>query len=1133
MAVCPQCGQENPEGFRLCGMCGAALTEAALIEAEERKLVSVLFVDLVGHTAASDRADPEDVRARLRPYHQLLKREIERYGGTVEKFVGDAVMAVFGAPISHEDDAERAVRSALRILEAVEELELEVRAAVATGEAVVSLSARPEQGEGIVAGDVVNTASRLQQAAPAGSLVVGEVTYRATTNAIEYEELAPVIVKGKAEPIPIWRALHAHGVDAETAPPTPFVGRAHDLALLENTYERMLLESSIQLATIAGEPGVGKTRLVAEFGRFVDERPELVTWRQGRCLPYGEGITFWALGEIVKAEAGILESDGVEQATSKLERAVAAVIEEASEHSWFAARLAPLVGAEVSAAGAAIEREESFTAWRRFLEGLAAQRPLLLVVEDLHWADTALVEFLEHLVGWGTEVPLMVVCTARPELYDRRPGWGGGRRNSVTISLSPLSADETARLIAALLSQAVLPAETQTALLERCGGNPLYAEEFVRMLGDRGILLRRGATVELAADGDIPVPETVQALIAARLDTLPAERKALVHDAAVMGKVFWAGAAAAIGCIGEAAAQEGLRELVDRGFVRPARISSMEHQAEYTFWHVLIRDVAYEQIPRASRLEKHQAAAAWIEQISGARVTDHAEFLVHHYGQALELARTVGGEEETRKLEDQTRRFLVLAGDRAIRLDITAAQAYYRRALELVPSGDPGRGEVLLRAGEAAYQAGDVDDAERLCNEAMAEAGARGDPLLKGQAGVQLSNLIWFRGERERAWSTLVAAVEILQEEPPGPALARAYAQMARDHMLADRSEQAVELAEKALELGRRAGLDEQVALALQVRGSARCSLDDFGGLEDLREARRMALELELGQEIVRSHNNLGSHVWTAQGPSAAHELFSAGVEHGLRRGLTSWARGGKAHMLWTLFDLGRWDEVLEIADELVSWDRTHGQTYWGPWGLSYEAHVLVRRGQVAQAAEIEEELLSRAREIGDPQVLAPALIAAALIEQARGELPAALDLTAEFEEVTREPQFRLTHLPDAVRICVVAGAMERGRSLLSGRKLSAAGFRHALLTAKAVLAEGAGELDQALQLYEDAVQRWTEFGSVLEQAQTLLGQGRCLAALGRPEDAVLALEEAKAIFARLRAAPLEAEVNRLLAEAA
>jgi class 3 adenylate cyclase len=436
--LCTSCGADNREAARFCDACGSPL-EAPAPAAEERKLVSVLFVDLVGFTARSDRADPEDVRATLRPYHAAVKREIERYGGTVEKFIGDAVMAVFGAPAVHEDDPERAVRAALRALEAIEELneqedlELTVRAAVATGEAVVSLAARPGEGEGIATGDVVNIAARLQSEAPVGGVVVAEQTFRATRAAIEYEELEPVLVKGKAEPQPLWRALRARsrfGVDAEAAPPAPFVGREHELRLLQQTFERMLQESTIQLVTVIGEPGVGKTRLLAEFRGWLDDRPELVFWRQGRCIPYGEGITFWALGEIVKAHAGILESDGSEQAREKLRTGVDAVADE-SDREWLEARLAPLVGI---AGETAAERDESFAAWQRFLEAIAAQRPLVLLFEDLHWGDSALLDFVEQLVDWSSDLPILVLCSSRPELYDLRAGWGGGKRNSNTVA---------------------------------------------------------------------------------------------------------------------------------------------------------------------------------------------------------------------------------------------------------------------------------------------------------------------------------------------------------------------------------------------------------------------------------------------------------------------------------------------------------------------------------------------------------------------------------------------------------------------------------------------------------------------------------------------------------------------------
>src|SRR4249919_1596546 len=369
MVTCAHCGEENPERARFCLACGEPLVADAPV-GEERKVVSVLFVDLVGFTSRSDRADPEDVRATLRPYHERVKSDIERFGGTVEKFIGDAVMAVFGAPVSHEDDAERAVRSGLRILETIEELreeglEISVRAAVTTGEAVVALGARPERGEGIVTVDVVNTAARLQSAAPVGSVIVDEPTMRSTESAITFESLEPVAAKGKAEPIAVWRATHARSRvgQPETATHTPFVGREHERTLLLETFLRAERESSVQLVTVVGAPGIGKSRLVTELRATLDERPDIVTWRHGRCLPYGEGITFWALGEMVKAEAGILEGDDEEEAGRKLRRAV--------DDPWVESHLRALVGLSGGAEAGPDRRDEAFAAWRQFFEGLA------------------------------------------------------------------------------------------------------------------------------------------------------------------------------------------------------------------------------------------------------------------------------------------------------------------------------------------------------------------------------------------------------------------------------------------------------------------------------------------------------------------------------------------------------------------------------------------------------------------------------------------------------------------------------------------------------------------------------------------------------------------------------------------
>ena len=452
MVSCPSCGRENPEGFQFCGFCTAPLTEqpSAAVQ-EERKVVSVLFCDLVGFTAASDAADPEDVRARIRPYHQRLRPEIERHGGTVEKFVGDAVMAVFGAPVAHEDDAERAVRAGLRILEAIEELNeadprlsLQVRVGIDTGEAVVALGARPEQGEGIVTGDVVNTASRLQGAAPVNGVAVGEQTYRPTERIFDYEELEPVSVKGKAEPLALCRPLRARarfGTDVTRSHTTPLVGRELEKTLLIGTLERSAQQRSCQLVTVVGEPGVGKSRLCAELFALHRGAPGPGPLAAGPLSALRGGDRLLGAG---RDRQGRVRHPRVGLAgrrrAAKLERGAA---RGRPGPAWLRARLAPLVGA----AAEPVSQEESFTAWRRFLESLAADGPAVLVFEDLHWADTALLAFLEHLADWAEGVPLLLLCTARPELYERQPSFGADARNAQRINLAPLSDEETARLI--------------------------------------------------------------------------------------------------------------------------------------------------------------------------------------------------------------------------------------------------------------------------------------------------------------------------------------------------------------------------------------------------------------------------------------------------------------------------------------------------------------------------------------------------------------------------------------------------------------------------------------------------------------------------------------------------------------
>jgi class 3 adenylate cyclase/tetratricopeptide (TPR) repeat protein len=1060
---------------------------------EERKIVSILFVDLVGFTAASEAADPEDVRARLQSYHARAKAEIERFGGTVEKFVGDAVMAVFGAPVAHEDDAERSVRAGLAILDAMAELDLEARAAVNSGEAVVALGARPELGEGIATGDVVNTAARMQAAAPPGSLVVGEQTYWATRHAIDYEPLEPVTAKGKSEPVAVWRAKGARsrfGVDVEPSRETPFLGRDDELEVLRQLYARTLRESAAHLVTLVGEPGIGKSRLAAEFAAFVDAQPELVFWRQGRCLPYGEGIALWALGEIVKAHAGILESDEPVTARAKIDDAVETVVASAGDRPWIAAELAQLVGAGEGAG----EREASFAAWRAFLEGIATRGPLVLVIEDLQWADKVLLEFLEHLIDWATDVPLLVLCTGRPELYEVHPAWSGGKRNATTISLSPLSSDDTARLIAALLDRAVLPAETQQQLLERAGGNPLYAEQFVGMLRER------------PAGEDVAVPETLQALIAARLDALGAERKALLQDAAVVGKVFWVSGVAAVGGHDERAVREGLHELVRRELVRPSRVSSVEGESEFAFGHGLVRDVAYAQIPRAVRVGKHESAARWIEGIAGERVADHAELLAHHYREALELARAA--RLETAELEDAARRFLLLAAERASSVDVARAEVLYEEALALTPPGHPARGRALIASVEFAGSRDSFQETRTAVEEAIAELRAVGDEVGRGKAMLLLSHGLWTAGDTAASNATLKDAVALLEQHEPGPELTHGYSLTAARSAIGGDPEAALGWAEKGIALAERLGLEHFVARIRQFRGMARCELGDFDGIEDLRESLRVSLERGWGNEARIGFNNLASWLWQADGPAAALAVWREGIDFNVRIGLRGTEMWTRAESTWALFDLGLWDDALAVAAQVEAYDAEYGTTMPLLMALATKGRILFYRGRVDEAAAIVRDLVPRARAVGDPQIVGPAMSLGALV---KGDDAAAVALV---EESVRG--YALALYPDSARVCVRHGAFNAAERLIRVDGASTRD-RHVGLTIRAIVAEARGERGEAGRLYAEAARRWEEYGFVLER-------GLCLLGVAQATGDERAAAEARAIFRSLGAEALAAE---------
>ena len=890
----------------------------------------------------------------------------------------------------------------------------------------------------------------------------------------------------------------------------PLVGRELERPLLIGTFERAAQQASCQLVTIVGEPGVGKSRLCAELFGYLEERPGLVRWRQGRCLPYGDGISFWALGEIVKAECGILESDTPAQAATKLERAIA---EGDPERTWLLARLAPLVGAPAEPAA----QEESFAAWRRFSESLAAERTTVLVFEDLHWADPALLAFLEHLADWAEGVPLLLLCTARPELYERHPTFGANARNAQRINLAPLSDTETAQLVSALLERAVLPAETQRALLEQAGGNPLYAEEFVRLLADRD---QFGEGVE--------VPESVQSLIAARLDTLPAERKSLLQDASVVGKVFWAGALAWMGDRDPAGVEQALHELARKELVRPARTSSMEGEHEYGFWHVLVRDVCYGQIPRAARAARHQAAAAWIEEKAGKRVEDLADVLAYHYQAALELNRAAGIGEQTERLQAQAVRYLALAGERALSLDVDQAERQLARALELGPPGNSERASLLERWAQAAQQQGRLQEARQALEKALELHRDQGEPVAAGRVLTRLALVVHRLGD-PRSEEMIAEAVGLLEAQPAGPELVAGHTYMAGRCTLASRYPEGLAAAERALALGAELGLPEP-AFALHWRGLARCELGDADGVEDVRRALQLALEQGQGRETAVIYGNFAWVVWFYQGPQAALDAFGEGIAFCERRGITEVTLHLRSESLSLLAELGETEQALAqagpLADRLqTAGDIDHVST------RALQLRLLAERG-TPQQAPAPDELVTAARDMGLPGFIALAFAAAAQLLLARRQPEQAQTLLHELDQLTAVRTELGSELPSVLRVALALDDPTLAERLAAGTEPTTPLREHALASAQAQLAEAAGDHTAAARLYQQAAQRWQQFGNVPERAYALLGRGRCLLTLdGAGAEASLA--EARDLFASMGYKPALAETEVLLAEAA
>jgi tetratricopeptide (TPR) repeat protein len=940
-----------------------------------------------------------------------------------------------------------------------------------------------------------------------GAVAVGEETFRQTERVILYEPLAAADAKGKAEPIALYRAVEPRGrfgADLIRTHESPFVGREVEKTLLQGLFERSVRDSSVQLVTLVGEPGVGKSRLVAELFGYLEDAPELVTWRQGRCLPYGEGITFWALGEILKAHAGIYESDAPDAAARKLDL----MLSDTDDRPWLRARLLPLLGID---SGQAPSRDESFTAWLRFIEQIAATGPTVIVVEDIHWGDPALLDFLAHLAEWSQGVPLLLVCTARPELFEKHSAWSGGLRNVQTISLSPLSDAETSLLVTALLEHDVSD-DVRKALLERAGGNPFYAEEFVRLLADRGL------------DDGGAFPDSVQSLIAARLDTLSADRKALLHDAAVVGKVFWSGALAAMGDRPLDEVEQALHELLRKELVRPSRTSTMEGEAEYAFWHALVRDVAYGQTARGDRARRHLSAAGWLEAKAGERVEDLAEVLAHHYLQALELTEAAG--DSTGDLGPSARRYLALAGERALGLDTARAEALLRQALALCGDDDPEGPELMARFASALLQRGNVREAAETLDRALMLLRAANDLEATARALMLRSEIAKGNAEAEHP-DYAREAIALLETGPPSATLVDAHVQLASSLHITGALAEAVDSTDRAIALAEELGV-QVPARAHSIRGVCRAFLGERGGLDEMDIGLQLLMEQGAGAEVARLMNHYAIVRYVLDGPAAAIDDFEHGVSFSRERGLIQIGTLMEVNLVETLAETGRVDEALERTTRLALEAGATGNALAQQQGTMTQAIILTARGDASFAIDHAEVLLGGGSNL-DQFVTGTATIASALLFAGRPE-----EARARLVELDEHPDSRgnsnyPTVLPGIVRTALGAGDPELAQRLTERVEVEYALQNNAVVAARAQIAEHAGDHAEAAGLYASAGAQWEELGAVPEQAHALLGEGRCLLALEEP-DAERRLNEAATLFRAMGYLPALAEAESLAA---
>jgi class 3 adenylate cyclase/tetratricopeptide (TPR) repeat protein len=1062
-ATCPSCGAGVLPGDRFCGECGtpiaaragapvAAAAAAAHAEpATERRLVTVLFADVVGFTTLSEARDSEQVRALLSRYFDVSRRLIELYGGVVEKFIVDAVMAVWGAHNATEDDPERAVRAALDLVAAVTALgdeigipDLRVRAGVLTGEATVTIGA---VGEGMVAGDIVNTAARVQSLAEPGKVLVGDSTRRATEPAVVYEDAGEHELKGKIGLHRLWRAVRivsgARGSLKSEGLEAPFVGRDRELRQIKDLFHACADERRPHLVSVTGIAGIGKSRLVWEFYKYFDGLAQVVYWHRGRCLSYGEGVTYWALADMVRMRCRIGEDEPDDAIGAKLADVLDNHIGDPDERAFVEPRVAHLLGVE---SGVRFEREDLFSAWRLFFERLADVYPTVLAFEDMQWADASLLDFVEYLVEWSRSSPLYVVTAARPELVDKRPTWGAGKRNFTSLYLEPLADAAMRDLLNGLV--AGLPEALAAQILARSEGVPLYAVETVRMLLDRGHVVQEGSVYRATGPVEtLEVPETLHALIAARLDGLTPEERLVVQNGAVLGKTFTKHALAAL-----ADADPATYDAILTGLVRKEVLSiqadprSPEH-GQYGFLQDLMRRVAYETLSRRERRLRHLAAAAHLEA-SAADDDELVEVLAAHY---LAAHEAVPDADDAHRVRERAQELLVRAAERAESLGAPGeALRYFTQAADL-GQDDRSRAGLLDRAGQMGTRAGLYDGAEHAFEQAIRLYNGLGDTHAAARVTSRLAYLDERNGRHGLAIQRMEDALAVIGDDEPDEDVALLTVRLANARVFTGDPDSGMELAERALEMGEALGLPE-----ILVRGwSAKSILIAPRRRREAEMLMRCAADLALEHGLVeRAGTVLGNLSDLAFGADRYEEALGH-----LQRALELAHRAGDRPTEWfvtsettyALYQLGRWDEALSAFDELPRELLPSGHVLLSPLTAIVPLHLA--RGELDQARALCD-VYGRLEHSIDVQERSSFRAGRAVLALYEGRFE---DVLAGTEEMLAAEGFvgswqqnvKLA-FPVTVEAALAVGQADRVEQLLAKVESQPAGLRTPLITAQA-----------------------------------------------------------------------------------